>query len=68
MLINNSYVAGLEKETAAAVDSAFCTIAGTMIFVFRAAFIGVLCGILKIDMAFRNAIRVIHIVSGSRGK
>ena len=68
MLINNSYVAGLKKETAAAVYSTFRTIAGTMVFIFRAAFISVLCGVLEIYMAFRYAIWIIHIGTGRRAE
>lgn len=41
MLINNSYVAGFQKETAAAIRSAFCTVAGAVIFILSAATIGI---------------------------
>ena len=64
MLVNNSYVAGLEKETAAAARGALGTIAGAMIFIFRAAVVGVQSWISKIYMAFRDPGRVWHIHAG----
>jgi hypothetical protein len=41
VLIYNSYVAGLQEKAAAAINSAFGTIAGAMVFVFGPAAIGI---------------------------
>jgi hypothetical protein len=60
MLINNSYVSRFEEKTAAAVDSAFGTIAGTMVFIFSPAAVGILGRIRKVDMAFWDLVGVRH--------
>lgn len=68
MLINNSNVAGLQEETAAAVDNALCTISVAMVLIFRPATIGVFAGILKIDMALWQPVRVGHFGPWCSGK
>jgi hypothetical protein len=68
MLIDNGNVARFQEKTATAVYSAFCAIAGTMVFKFSAAAIGVLCWISKINMAFWYIVGIWHIHTRRSGK
>jgi hypothetical protein len=68
MLIDNCHVAGLQEKAPAAVYSAFCTIAAAVVNILSAAAIGILRGIGKIDMAFRDPIGIRHFHARSGGK
>ena len=68
MLINNCNVAIFQKETAAAVNNALSTITVAMVLILSAAAIGVFAGILEVNVALWQPVRVRHFGSRCCGK
>lgn len=68
MLVNNSNITVFQKETAAAVYSAFGTIAIAIVFILSPAAIGIFGRVRKIDMTFWQPVRIRHIYTRRSGK
>jgi hypothetical protein len=68
VLIDQGNITRFQEKAAAAIYSAICAIAGTVVNIFGPATIGIFGRVRKVNMTFWQPVRIRHIHARRSGK